>query len=286
MVAELGYSLLMKKKKLPLSAIVITLNAERYLGEVLDALGLCSEILVVDSGSTDSTESIAREHGVRWEQREFSGYGPQKRAATAMARHDWILSIDADEILDEECIRAIRTIDFPSVSPSTCWSIRRRPFIGRREIRHGHWVPDRVVRLFHRKHHGFSNDIVHESVHPTGRVIELPGAMRHYSYASLDELFRAEHHLLKAAQYRNRRRRIPGAFHLALRADWAFFHSLILRRGLLDGRAGVLVALSAALNATLGLALAAEEDSRTPSSGTRTDDTGGQVLSTEKSNEV
>lgn len=250
-----------ENRKAPISAVLITLNAEKHLDAVLTALEFCEEILILDSGSTDKTQEIAAEHGARWETRSFDGYGPQKRAAVALARFDWVLAIDADEVLDETCAGAISALDWTAINPQACWRIRRRPFVGRQEIRHGHWVPDRVVRLFYRTHNNFSTDIVHESVHPEGPVHDLPGAMRHFSYAGPAELFRSDHHRLKAEQYRRRGRRLPGVFRLAIRADWAFFHSLIIRRGILDGPIGVLIAISAALNATLGLVLAREENS-------------------------
>ena len=244
--------------KVPLSAVLITLNAETYLDAVLSALSFCDEILILDSGSTDGSREIAQKFGARWECREFSGYGPQKRAAVALARHDWILSLDADEVLEEDCAEAIAGLDWNAMDPRDCWRIRRRPFVGKREIRHGHWVPDRVVRLFSRTHHNFSPDLVHESVHPKGKVHDLPGAMRHFSYESPADLFRLDYARLKAEQIHQQGRRPPGAFRLAIRADWAFFHSLIIRRGILDGPVGVLIALSAAFNATMGFVLAHE----------------------------
>ncbi|MEN8162843.1 MAG: hypothetical protein ABFS37_01830, partial [Acidobacteriota bacterium] len=137
---------------------------------------------------------------------------------------------------------------------------RRRPFVGRREIRHGHWVPDPVVRLFNRRHHTLSPAQVHESVVPTGPVDTLPGAMAHHSYDDLAAVFRADYHRLKATEYRTAGRKLPGVFNLSTRAAWAFVYSLILKRGFLDGPAGVVIALSGAVNAVLGLALAGEDE--------------------------
>ena len=245
----------------PVSAVLITRDAEKWLETVLRPLAICDEILILDSGSTDRTKKIALASGVMWHEHPFDGYGPQKRRAVELARHDWVLSIDADEILDEEAAEAIAAIDWTSQDPKICWTIRRRPFIGGREIRHGHWVPDPVVRLFNRRSHTFSPAQVHESVKPTGPVRTLPGAMAHHSYDDLAELFRADHHQLKATEYRRVGRKIPGVFNMSARALWAFFYSLVLKRGFLDGPAGVVVALSGAVNAVLGLALAGEDRS-------------------------
>lgn len=245
----------------PLSAVVITLNAEKWLESVLRPLAMCNEILVLDSGSTDRTREIAGSFGAVWREHRFDGYGPQKRRAVEMARHDWILSIDADEVLGQETAQTIAATEWDREDPRKCWKIRRRPFVGRQEIRHGHWVPDPVVRLFNRKHNNFSAAPVHESVLPTGPIDTLPGAMDHHSYEDLAGLFRADYHRLKAAEYRRVGRRIPGTLNLSARAVWAFFYSLILKRGFLDGPAGVVIALSAAVNAVLALALAGESPS-------------------------
>lgn len=241
----------------PLSGVVITRNAEEYLDRVLAALHCCGEILVLDSGSTDGTRQIADKHGASWFERPFDGYGSQKRHAVVRAAHDWILSVDADEVLDHEAASAIETIDWCDQDPSVCWRIRRRPFIGRREIRHGHWNPDWVIRLFHRGHHDFSAAAVHETVSPKGTVRTLPGSLHHYSYRDLGEVFRMDYHRIKARRYRDEGRRSAGPG-LAARASWAFAYSYLIRRGFRDGPAGVVIALAGAVNSVMGLAIAGE----------------------------
>ena len=243
----------------PLSAVLITEDAEPYLDRVLESLRCCAEIVVLDSGSTDRTREIALEHGANWHERPFDGYGPQKRHAVVRASFDWILAIDADEVLDEEAGAAVMAIDWDRQDPSLCWRVRRRPFIGQREIRYGHWNPDRVVRIFHRGHHDFSSEPIHESVVPTSAVRTLPGSLMHYSYRDLSEVIRMDYHRLKADRYRDQGRHASGPV-LAVRAIWAFFYSYFIRCGFLDGPAGVVIALAGAVNAVMGLALASEEN--------------------------
>jgi glycosyltransferase involved in cell wall biosynthesis len=228
---------------------------------VLGSLHCCDEIVVLDSGSTDSTREIASEHRASWFERPFDGYGSQKRHAVVRARFDWILAVDADEVLDEEAGAAVTEIDWERQNPSLCWRLRRRPFVGRREILYGHWNPAWVVRLFHRGHHDFSSAPIHESVTPTAAVRTLPGSLVHYGYRDLGEIIRMDYHRLKADRYRDQGRRANGPT-LAARATWAFFYSYVVRRGVLDGPAGVVVALAGAVNAVMGLALASEETDR------------------------
>jgi glycosyltransferase involved in cell wall biosynthesis len=243
--------------KIPVSAVLITRDAERYLDRVLAPLAACEEILILDSGSRDRTREIAAAHGAVWHEHPFDGYGPQKQRAVALARHDWVLSVDADEILDERAAAALAAVDWACEDPVTCWSVRRRPFIGDREVRHGDWAPDCVVRIFHRGHHNVSPETVHESVRPTGPVRRLDGSMIHLTAADLAEVFRPDYYRLKAALYRQRGRRASSPL-LAARGIAAFGRSYLLRAGFLDGHAGVVVAVAAAANAVTGLALASE----------------------------
>jgi glycosyltransferase involved in cell wall biosynthesis len=237
-----------------LSVVVITLNAERYLDRVLTAVrGCCAEIVVLDSGSTDRTREIAERHGARFFVQPFAGYGPQKRAAVALATHDWILSLDADEVLDATAATAVRELKLSD--PAVCWRLLRRNHVGGREIRYGHWSPDWCVRLFNRTQHNFSDDTVHEAIHPRGPLLSVSGSLLHFGYDDLADIIRGKYHRMKGAAYRARGRRASSPM-LVLRAGLAFFRSYVLKRGFLDGQAGVAVALSASVNAVMGLAIA------------------------------
>jgi len=244
--------------KLPISAVLITKDAELHLDRVLGSLSACSEIVVLDSGSRDGTRGIAERHGVVWYEHPFDGYGSQKRRAVTLARHEWVLSVDGDEVLDDRGIEALTAVDWDAEDPQTCWEIRRRPFIGEREIRHGDWAPDHVVRVFNRKYHSFSAVLVHESVRPTGRVRRLNGSLLHFTSADLAGIFRADYYRLKAEMYRRNGRR-AGLLLLAARAAGVFLRGYLLRLGFLDGTAGLVVALAGAVNSSVGLALASDE---------------------------
>lgn len=244
---------------IPVSAVLITRDAQQHLDRALESVAICDEIVILDSGSVDRTREIAHRHGARWFEHPFGGFGPQKRRAVGLARHDWILSLDADEVLDRGVVLGLAGIDWAAADLLTSWRIRRRTMIGNREIRHGHWKTERPIRVFNRLVTGFSDALVHESVRPTSKVLDLPGSIHHYSYADLSEIIRLDFHRLKEVRYRRAGRRAGGAV-LALRAFWAAFHSYVIRAGFLEGGAGVLIAQAAAINATMGLALASEED--------------------------
>jgi glycosyltransferase involved in cell wall biosynthesis len=239
---------------LPISAVVITKDAAAHLAEVLAAVDFCAERLVLDSGSTDATLDIARTAGARIEQQPFLGYGPQKCRAVALARHDWILAIDADEVLDGEARSAIRRLDMSD--PHACWALRRRTFIGRREVRHGAWRNDRVLRLFNRTTAGFKPLPVHEEVESGRRPALLPGSLLHYSYAGCgDVVARAIRYApLKAAIMRRKGQR-PWVWSLPFRAATAFAGSYVWRSGWRDGAAGFVVGLARAIDSALPRAM-------------------------------
>jgi (heptosyl)LPS beta-1,4-glucosyltransferase len=241
----------------PLSAVIITLNAERHLARVLASLDFCHELLVLDSGSTDRTLELARAGGARVLSQRFLGFGAQKQRAVELARHDWVLVVDADEVLTAEARLAILAL--PRQDPRQAWRLRRRTFIGEREVRWGVWSPDWSLRLFNRTTARFNDQPVHESVVAGGPVADLPGALLHYSYRDYADVFvrMGGYARLKAAEYRRRGRR-AGAATLALRAIWGFLRSYVLKLGVLDGVAGVVVALSLSIDMVVALAIAGD----------------------------
>ena len=240
--------------RLPISAVIITRDAAARIGEVLAAVDMCDERLVIDSGSTDDTVALARAAGARVVHQPFLGYGPQKRLAVDLATHDWILSLDADEVLDAEARRAIGHLSLSD--PAACWAIRRRTFVGRREIRHGAWRHERVLRLFNRTTAGFKAIAVHEEVESQRAPRLLAGSILHYSFADCrDVLSRSlQYAPLKAGILRERRER-AGAWMLPVRGLAAFVKSYLLRGGWRDGGVGFVVALGRVIDSTLPRAL-------------------------------
>jgi len=243
----------------PISAVIITRNAGDHLAAVLAAVEFCDERVVLDSGSNDSTLDIARAAGARIEHQPFLGYGPQKNRAIALASHDWILSIDADEVLDTEAQTAIDRLDLGN--PHACYSIRRRTFIGPNEVRHGAWGNDVVVRLFNRTTAGFKPLPVHEEVESGTRPVRLAGSLLHYSFQDCGEVIArsVRYARLKAAIMRRKGQR-AAAWTMPFRACSAFLGSYVLRSGWRDGAAGFVVAVARAIDSTLPRAMLLLDD--------------------------
>jgi len=246
--------------QLPISAVIIVKNGERYLERVLPPLvDLCDDIIVLDSNSTDNTIAIALAHGARVERQLFLGYGPQKRLAVSMAKHDWVLSLDADEVLDDEACIAIRQLNLHDAQ--TAYEVLRRNHIGNVEICYGVWAPDWCLRLFNRTVTNFTEEKIHESVVKTSSTVRLTGSMLHYSYLDCAEVFvrMGSYMRAKADRYvqEGRHASVP---RLLVRAAWGFIRSYIIRQGYRDGAMGVVVAMSVAVDAVAGLAIAAQHE--------------------------
>jgi len=247
--------------RLPISAVIITRNAAARIGEVLRAVEMCDERLVLDSGSTDDTVALAREAGARVEHQPFLGYGMQKRRAVELAVHDWILSLDADELLDGEAQAACHRLNLSN--PDDCWAVRRRTFVGRWEIRHGVWRDECVLRLFNRTTAEVKAIAVHEEVESRRPPRLLAGSILHYSFADCrDVLERSLRYApLKADILRSKGERAR-AWTLPFRGLAAFVKSYVLRSGWRDGSVGFVIAIGRVIDSTLPRAMLLADDAR------------------------
>jgi glycosyltransferase involved in cell wall biosynthesis len=232
-----------------ISFCIITLNEEASLGRCLASCrDLADEIVIVDSGSTDGTEKIAREFKARWVQQEWLGYVGQKNRALSLATHDWVFSLDADEELSprlrEEVLELKKAASDPTV---TGYSMPRRVFYENRWIRHGDWYPDRLVRLFRRDRGYFAGGKVHERIELTGRVVPLSGDLYHYSFRdAADHWARCQKYARLWAESQFEAGRNSTVFAPVTRAAFRLLRGYALRRGFLDGPLGWRIALYSA----------------------------------------
>jgi hypothetical protein len=119
-------------RAVPISAVVITSGRSQHLADTLESLSWCDEVVVLVSHDVEAVRSLPAASTCRIETHPFEGYGPQKRRAVGLARYDWILSLDDDEVLDGEAVAAIGSADLGGAVCS--FDLRRRTFIGRREV--------------------------------------------------------------------------------------------------------------------------------------------------------
>lgn len=232
----------------PLSATVITLNEQAHIEDALRSLAWADEIIVVDSGSQDATLDLCRKHTDRIFQRDWTGYVDQKNYAVEQARHDWILSLDADERISPELSREIQDHRRAGFSHNG-YRIPRVAYFMNRWIRHGDWYPDFQLRLFDRRRGRWQGGRVHESVKVQGNTGVLKGEIHHFSYRALsDYLKRLEiYSSLAAEDYRERGRKAT-PLSLVAHPTGTFLKAYVLKRGFLDGVPGLMVALMGAIS--------------------------------------
>ncbi len=234
----------------PLSLVVITLNAEAHIARCLNSVPFASDIVVLDSGSTDRTVEIAKGLGARVFNEEWRGFGPQKRRATELAQADWVLNLDADEALSDAAQVELQALLASPLKPEA-YRFPRLSFHMGRWIRHGGWYPDRQVRLYDRKRANWSTDSIHEKV--VGRdVQDLRAPILHWVFKDLtDQVQTNNRYSGLGAEMLSQTGRHFRLFHLLTKPWVKFFETYIWKRGFLDGVPGFVIAVGAAYSVFL-----------------------------------
>jgi glycosyltransferase involved in cell wall biosynthesis len=228
------------------SATIITRNEAANIARAIVSLSCADEIVVVDSDSTDGTPDIAAGLGAQVIRNQFAGFASQKNFASEHSRHDWILSLDADEELDGSAQAAMREWKRCEPSARAYQFARRAQYLGR-WILHSGWYPDYKVRLFHRRHGHWEGAYVHESVAVEGSIATMPGEILHYTCNSLEEhRQRIEFYTDLAAKEMIEHGESVSVLQNALAPPWVFLNSYLFRLGVLDGIPGFQIARMAA----------------------------------------
>jgi glycosyltransferase involved in cell wall biosynthesis len=227
-----------------LSACIITYNEADRIDDCVRSVGFCDEVLVVDSHSTDATRERAAARGARVIERDWPGYRSQKQFAVEAAHNDWVLCLDADERVSDELRAEIESWRQRGFGGFAGWSVPRITEYFGRFLRHGNAYPDRLIRLFDRRHGGWVGREIHENTRVQGPVGRLKGHLEHYAYRSLtDHLSRMQRYadLMGQALYESGKR--CGLAKVLLNPQWRFLRGYLLRLGFLDGWRGLLFAL-------------------------------------------
>lgn len=221
-----------------ISAVIITYMEESCIAKCLEALQFCDEILVVDSESTDATVAICESYGARVICQPWLGFGPQKRFAVEQAANDWVLCVDADEVISEELCGSIQS-ELVEASFGAYRMPRCNRFLGR-SLRHGEGYPDLCLRLFDRNKAQWSLDAVHEKVETKVLVARLKGDIVHNSADTLEKYLSAQNSYtsIQAYQLEACGKRV-GVGKLLFSPLVRFVKFYIFKRGFLDGLPGL-----------------------------------------------
>lgn len=235
-----------------ITGMVLTCNGERIFQKCLESLSFCDVILVVDSFSTDRTESIAREHGATFVQHPWSGALPQFAYALSLVHTDWVISLDQDELcsepLRESLLQAIAS------APADCcgYYTPRRSWYYDRFLKYSGWYPDRLLRVFRQNGVHFTQSGAHEHIDPNGATGQLSGDILHYPYAHFREhLDKINSYAQQGADDITARGKKGGVCRGLAHGFGRFLRIYLLKKGFLDGKAGFINAVHGAFYAFL-----------------------------------
>ncbi|MEX0811645.1 MAG: glycosyltransferase family 2 protein [Chitinophagales bacterium] len=228
----------------PISVVIITYNEEKNIGRCIRSVqSIADDIVVLDSFSEDSTEAICKELGARFVQHKFDGHIEQKNRAIGCAMYPIVLSLDADEAIDEELKKAIMAVK--NNWEYDAYFVNRLTNYCGKWIWHGHWYPDRKLRLWDSRKGKWGGLNPHDKfeMQEGVSVDYLNGHLLHYSFYTFED-FKKQMckfaSISARAAYKQGKR--AGSWNLLLNPVAKFFTGYFLKRGFLDGSAGFTIA--------------------------------------------
>jgi glycosyltransferase involved in cell wall biosynthesis len=226
------------------SIVIVCKNEEAIIGKTLEALkDISHDVVVYDNGSTDRTIEIVKSFPVNLVQGAWEGFGKTKNKANSYAKHDWIVSLDADEIPDDELKAVLHNLQ--PTDDKTVYKFRFKNFLGDKWIRFGEWGNDKHIRLFNRTQVKWNEAEVHEQlVFPGDKKIETPGGyVLHYTVKSVkDYKMKMKNYAGLNAEKYFRQGKKGSAWKQWLSPVFSFIQNYIFKLGFLDGRAGFVCA--------------------------------------------
>jgi glycosyltransferase involved in cell wall biosynthesis len=224
------------------SAVIITYNEEKNIRRCLESLKFADEIIVVDSESKDKTVSIAREYTGKIYIQKWLGFARQRKFTCKLASSEWVLIIDADEMVTPELAEEInKKIDaFPEIDGY--WIKRRSKFLGR-WIEHA-WQPDWVLRLFKKEKGIIEEKQVHEGVSLKGETSRLKGKIEHYPFENLSHnLKKLDTYTTLSAFEMEKKGKAGILMKLLFSPVLGFFKFYIIKQGFRDGIPGLILSV-------------------------------------------
>lgn len=224
------------------SVVMIVKNAEMTIKTSLDELKAFDEVILYLNNTSDSTHEIAQNYdNVKIIEGDFLGFGPTKNKAATYAKNDWILSLDSDEVLTSDFINNLKDTRLDS---QRVYTILRSNFYKKQEIKHC-WGNDVIVRLYNRTATQFTEKKVHEQIIKDAMKVEnIDGTVKHFPYANITDF------IIKLDRYStiyaedNVGKKSASPLKAISNAHFSFFKTYFLKRGFLDGYAGLVIAFS------------------------------------------
>ncbi len=229
-------------EKIPVSVVVLTKNEEARIATCLSSVTWADEIIVVDDESSDATREIAKRFTDRILVRAMEVEGTHRNWAYAQARNEWVLSLDADEVVTPELARAIAAL-MRTVPKEHGFIIPIRNHIGSTWVRHSGWYPSYKLRFFRKEQFRYEDAAVHPRAFMEGPSGKLTGDILHYSYRDIEGfLAKMNRDTTREAQKWLKQGRPMRLGHFIWRTGDRFLRSYIAKKGYKDGLYGFVVA--------------------------------------------
>lgn len=231
-----------------MSVCILVKNAENTIKECLESLKEFGEIILLNNNSTDTTLEIAYKFNqtykrLRVEQSEFIGFGALKNLVVNYAKYEWILSIDSDEVLENETLNEIKTLD---LNECCVVALARKNLYNGEWIKACGWYPDYVWRIFNKNFTAFNDHFVHESVKipPNAEKIYLKSGVKHYAFKDIESIItKMNRYTSFSADEKFKKGKKTSFFGAIARFHLTFFRDYFLRKGFLYGYKGFIIAL-------------------------------------------
>jgi glycosyltransferase involved in cell wall biosynthesis len=226
-----------------ISAIVLVKNNENTLKNTLKSLESFDDVVVYDNGSTDSSIEIAQSFkNVNLIKGDFNGFGWTKNKAVSFSKYDWVIIVDSDEVIDSTLIQVLKT---KKLDKHTVYQLNFRAFYKNIEIKHCGWNNQKIKRLYNKTITSYTMNDVHEDIITKDLNIELlNGNVKHYSYHSISEFVQKADHYSTLFAENNKGKKSSSPLKAFLNANFSFFKTYFIKRGFLDGYAGLIIAFS------------------------------------------
>ena len=223
-----------------LSVVIVCKNGAKVIGDTIKCFsGLTDDILVYDNGSTDGTKEIVKQSNARLVEGSWEGFGKTKNKANALAKYDWILSLDADEAIDQELKENLLTEEL--TDEKKVFEFKFKNFLGNKWLRFGEWGNDKHIRLFNRIKIKWNDADVHESLllPKDVKVISVSGYVLHKTAANFSEYEnKMENYAALNAEKYFKQQKTSGSFKIFFSAAFSFIKNYFFKLGFLDGATG------------------------------------------------
>lgn len=232
-----------------LTVSIITLNEEKNLARTLESVKkFADEIVIVDSGSTDKTEEIAKSFNAKFYFQKWLGYGPQRNKAIELASSEWVLNIDADEEISEELAKKIVDIKDEKNGNIDVFKINFMSVCFGKKIKHGGWSNSYRIRLFKKNSGRFNENNVHEEFITNSHIGKINEYILHHSYSDLEDYFTKfnKYTTLGAIEYYKKNKK-ANLVSIVLNPIYKFIRMYFFRLGFLDGLEGFILAITSSL---------------------------------------